>query len=44
MGARLGQTFVVENRGGAGGVLGNEAVSTSPRTATPCCWAAAAAS
>jgi tripartite-type tricarboxylate transporter receptor subunit TctC len=31
MGARLGQTFVVENRGGAGGVLGNEAVSTSPK-------------
>jgi tripartite-type tricarboxylate transporter receptor subunit TctC len=31
MGARLGQTFVVENRGGAGGVLGNEAVATSPK-------------
>ncbi|MCQ4158638.1 tripartite tricarboxylate transporter substrate binding protein [Roseomonas sp. GC11] len=31
MGARLGQSFVVENRGGAGGVLGNEAVATAPR-------------
>lgn len=31
MGARLGQTFVVENRGGAGGVLGNEAVAQSPK-------------
>ncbi|MCI0753078.1 Bug family tripartite tricarboxylate transporter substrate binding protein [Teichococcus vastitatis] len=29
MAARLGQTFVVENRGGAGGILGNEAVATS---------------
>lgn len=31
MGARLGQSFVVENRGGAGGVLGNEAVATAPK-------------
>lgn len=31
MGSRLGQSFVVENRGGAGGVLGNEAVSTAPK-------------
>jgi len=31
MGARLGQSFVVENRGGAGGVLGNEAVAQSPK-------------
>ncbi|MBO1077974.1 Bug family tripartite tricarboxylate transporter substrate binding protein [Roseomonas haemaphysalidis] len=31
MGARLGQTLVVENRGGAGGLLGNEAVSTAPK-------------
>jgi tripartite-type tricarboxylate transporter receptor subunit TctC len=31
MAARLGQTFVVENRGGAGGILGNETVSTAPR-------------
>lgn len=31
IGARLGQTLVVENRGGAGGILGNEAVSTAPR-------------
>ncbi|MDQ1079439.1 tripartite tricarboxylate transporter substrate binding protein [Pseudoroseomonas cervicalis] len=31
MGARLGQSFVVENRGGAGGVLGNEAVAQSAR-------------
>jgi len=31
MATRLGQTFVVENRGGAGGVLGNEAVAQSPK-------------
>jgi tripartite-type tricarboxylate transporter receptor subunit TctC len=31
MAARLGQTFVVENRGGAGGILGNEAVATSAK-------------
>jgi tripartite-type tricarboxylate transporter receptor subunit TctC len=31
MGARLGQSFVVENRGGAGGVLGNELVNQSPK-------------
>ncbi|MBE9604278.1 tripartite tricarboxylate transporter substrate binding protein [Acetobacteraceae bacterium H6797] len=31
IGARLGQSIVVENRGGAGGVLGNEAVAQSPK-------------
>jgi tripartite-type tricarboxylate transporter receptor subunit TctC len=31
MASRLGQTFVVENRGGAGGVLGNETVAQSPK-------------
>ncbi|MBP0443842.1 tripartite tricarboxylate transporter substrate binding protein [Roseomonas sp. SSH11] len=31
MGARLGQTFVVENRGGAGGILGNETVARAPK-------------
>lgn len=31
MATRLGQTFVVENRGGAGGVLGNEAVAQSAK-------------
>ncbi|ONG44680.1 ABC transporter substrate-binding protein [Pseudoroseomonas deserti] len=31
MGARLGQSFVVENRGGAGGLLGNEAVATAAK-------------
>lgn len=30
MAARLGQPVVVENRGGAGGVLGNDAVAKSP--------------
>lgn len=29
--ARLGQSFVIENRGGAGGVLGSEAVYQSPK-------------
>ncbi|MFC0386976.1 Bug family tripartite tricarboxylate transporter substrate binding protein [Muricoccus vinaceus] len=29
MGARLGQTVVVENRGGAGGILGNDLVAKS---------------
>ncbi|MFH5927122.1 Bug family tripartite tricarboxylate transporter substrate binding protein [Roseomonas xinghualingensis] len=31
MGARLGQSFVVENRGGAGGILGNEIVAQAPK-------------
>jgi tripartite-type tricarboxylate transporter receptor subunit TctC len=31
MAARLGQTLVVENRGGAGGVLGNEAAAQAPK-------------
>jgi tripartite-type tricarboxylate transporter receptor subunit TctC len=32
-----GQTFFVENRGGAGGNIGAEAVANSSRTATRCC-------
>ncbi|MBP0493967.1 Bug family tripartite tricarboxylate transporter substrate binding protein [Pararoseomonas indoligenes] len=31
MGARLGQNIVVENRGGAGGILGNEVVAQAPK-------------
>ncbi|WP_338665360.1 tripartite tricarboxylate transporter substrate-binding protein [Pararoseomonas sp. SCSIO 73927] len=31
MGARLGQNIVVENRGGAGGILGNEIVAQAPK-------------
>jgi tripartite-type tricarboxylate transporter receptor subunit TctC len=30
MGARLGQTIVVDNRGGASGILGNEAAARAP--------------
>lgn len=30
MGARLGQALVIENRGGAGGLLGNDAVAKAP--------------
>ena len=33
----LGQPIIVENKTGAGSVLGNDAVSKSPPTATPCC-------
>src|SRR5262249_48298172 len=32
---RLGQTFVVENRPGAGGTIGTEAVAKSPRAGYP---------
>lgn len=33
--AALAQQFVVENRGGAGGLIGMEAVAKAPPTATP---------
>ena len=35
MGARLGQTMIVENKPGAGGNLGAEAAIKAPPTATP---------
>lgn len=31
MGARLGQTIVIDNRGGAGGILGTEIVARAPK-------------
>ena len=39
LGAALGQTVVIENRAGATGAIGTQAVVSAPRpTATPCCW------
>jgi tripartite-type tricarboxylate transporter receptor subunit TctC len=34
---RFGQPVVIENRGGAGGNIGVQAVVNAPPTATPCC-------
>ncbi len=34
---RLGQQFIIENRSGASGNIGTEAVARAPRTATRCC-------
>ena len=37
LGEALGQQFVVENRGGAGGTIGEAVVAKASRMATPCC-------
>ena len=34
---RLGQQFIIENRSGASGNIGTEAVARAPRMATRCC-------
>ncbi len=33
----LGQQFIIDNRGGAGGTIGANVAAKSPPTATPCC-------
>src|SRR5882672_2429327 len=35
--AHLGQQFIIENRGGSGGMIAANAVINSPPTATPSC-------
>ena len=35
--ARIGQTVVIENQGGAGGTIGARQVATAPATAIRCC-------
>jgi len=38
VGETIGQTIVIENRGGAGSIIGTELVNKSEPTATRCCW------
>lgn len=37
LGAKLGQTFVIENKGGAGGNIGASTVARAQPTVTPFC-------
>ena len=39
VGETIGQPIVIENRGGAGSIIGTEFVNKADPTATRCCWA-----
>lgn len=36
--SQLGQSVVIENRAGGGGLIGNDAVAKPYPMVTPCCW------